>query len=252
MRLIVIADRGFARASFFEYLKRERHLFVIRIRKGVMIHHKNRSTLIENIPLKKTTKRWLPNVEYRQDRKVKVNILIVKTEDAPQPWYLASNFHNVRKVQKLYERRFWIEEMFRDLKHHLSIDKVYVSKDLQRKLLLFGLFIAYLYWTFIGWQAKKLKVDRHVVISVRHSLCLLKIALELIDAGLPEVQRFLLKVQRKTPSYHLDWCKENGNPPPAWKEQAGSVYVTFWPPFLPEHQVSTKLRFYVSAVRTVH
>ena len=39
----------------------------------------------------------------------------------------------------------------------------------------------------------------------------------------------------------LDWCKENGNPPPAWKEQAGSVYVTFWPPFLPEHQVSTKL-----------
>jgi len=28
----------------------------------------------------------------------------------------------------------------------------------------------------------------------------------------------------------LDWCKENGNPAPTWKEQAGSVYVTFLPP----------------------
>ena len=38
-----------------------------------------------------------------------------------------------------------------------------------------------------------------------------------------------------------DWCKENGNPPPTWQEQAGSVYVTFRPPTLLEHQVGTKL-----------
>ena len=39
----------------------------------------------------------------------------------------------------------------------------------------------------------------------------------------------------------LDWCKENGNPPPTWKEQAGSVQLTFRPSFSPEHQVGTKL-----------
>jgi ATP-dependent DNA helicase RecG len=27
----------------------------------------------------------------------------------------------------------------------------------------------------------------------------------------------------------LDWCRDNGNPPPAWAEHAGSVYVTFAP-----------------------
>ncbi len=32
----------------------------------------------------------------------------------------------------------------------------------------------------------------------------------------------------------LDWCRENGNPPPTWQEQAGSVYVTFWPAILPD------------------
>ncbi len=32
----------------------------------------------------------------------------------------------------------------------------------------------------------------------------------------------------------LDWCKENGNPPPTWQEQAGSIYVTFWPAILPD------------------
>ena len=38
----------------------------------------------------------------------------------------------------------------------------------------------------------------------------------------------------------LDWWKENGNPPPTWKEQAGSVYVVFRPPALRKDQVGTK------------
>ena len=31
----------------------------------------------------------------------------------------------------------------------------------------------------------------------------------------------------------VDWCIENGNPNPTWKEQAGSVYITFLPAELP-------------------
>jgi len=27
----------------------------------------------------------------------------------------------------------------------------------------------------------------------------------------------------------IDWCTENGNPKPAWHEQAGSVYIEFLP-----------------------
>ena len=32
----------------------------------------------------------------------------------------------------------------------------------------------------------------------------------------------------------IDWCMENGNPAPTWREQAGSVYVTFFPAELPD------------------
>ncbi len=32
----------------------------------------------------------------------------------------------------------------------------------------------------------------------------------------------------------IDWCKENGNPPPTWEERAGSVYVIFLPAVLPD------------------
>ena len=39
----------------------------------------------------------------------------------------------------------------------------------------------------------------------------------------------------------LDWCKENGNPPPTWQEQAGTVYIIFRPPAFQEDQVGTKL-----------
>ena len=27
----------------------------------------------------------------------------------------------------------------------------------------------------------------------------------------------------------IDWCSENGNPPPTWMEQAGSIFVSFIP-----------------------
>jgi len=30
----------------------------------------------------------------------------------------------------------------------------------------------------------------------------------------------------------IDWCMENGNPKPTWREQAGSVYITFLPAVL--------------------
>ncbi len=32
----------------------------------------------------------------------------------------------------------------------------------------------------------------------------------------------------------IDWCAKNGNPPPVWAEQAGSVYVAFQPASLPD------------------
>jgi ATP-dependent DNA helicase RecG len=39
----------------------------------------------------------------------------------------------------------------------------------------------------------------------------------------------------------LDWCKENGNPSPTWREQTTSIYVVFHPPTYLGHQVGTKL-----------
>jgi len=38
----------------------------------------------------------------------------------------------------------------------------------------------------------------------------------------------------------IDWCAKNDNPPPAWSEQAGSVYVTFLPAIFPSAQRSTE------------
>jgi ATP-dependent DNA helicase RecG len=38
----------------------------------------------------------------------------------------------------------------------------------------------------------------------------------------------------------LEWCKANGNPPPLWEEQAGSVYVIFRPPVSLRGQVGIK------------
>jgi len=48
----------------------------------------------------------------------------------------------------------------------------------------------------------------------------------------------------------IDWCAENGNPPTSWQEQAGSLFVTFFPAV--SEEAGTKLALSRHQVEILH
>jgi hypothetical protein len=164
-KLLVSADRGFGRATLFQFLQKKQILFVIRVKADVTITTKvgkrillrNRGkTLKENKPV------WYGAISYRGDRKVTgVNLACVvappKEKGAePDPWFLVTNLRKKETTIKRYHDRFHIEEWFKDMKHQLGIDKLQTRNLMRVRRLLLVSAVAYGITMLIGTVAKRL------------------------------------------------------------------------------------------------
>ncbi|MCR4405256.1 MAG: hypothetical protein NUW06_08315 [Candidatus Acetothermia bacterium] len=54
---------------------------------------------------------------------MRVNLVLWWEEGCDEPWYLATDLDDPQEAIRLYEKRAWIEEMFRDLKTHLGLEE---------------------------------------------------------------------------------------------------------------------------------
>jgi hypothetical protein len=158
-RPVILADRGFARSEFFQWLS-ERHLdFVIRFRKGTCVTDPDgqRHKVGVDLTLKLGEQRWLGRVRWAlyhdrpSDIWLNVGCSWLKSASAAarkeavvpeEPWYLATTLSNIELAVMWYKRRFWIEESFRDDKSQLLLDKVRVESTLALNHLLMALTIA--------------------------------------------------------------------------------------------------------------
>ena len=168
-KLLLTADRGFGRATLFQFLQKKQVLFVIRAKGDVTITTKQgkrlllRSvgkTLTENIPL------WYERISYRGDSKVTgVNLACVVAKPKEKgaeplqdlrldPWFLITNLKKPETTIERYQERFHIEEWFKDMKHQLGIAKLQTRNLMRvRRLLLVGA-VAYGITMIIGTVAK--------------------------------------------------------------------------------------------------
>ena len=112
--LVVIADRGFGRASLFRFLIKQGWPFVIRIPGEGMMEWRGRGLRVKDLPLEKGGQRFLRGILYHQKERVRVNLAL--SWEGEEPWYLVTSLTEAREAIKLYTRRMWIEEMFRDYK----------------------------------------------------------------------------------------------------------------------------------------
>ena len=132
-KLLLTADRGFGRATLFQFLLKKYVLFVIRVKSDVTITtnkgkrillRKRGKTLKENKPV------WYANISYRGDSKVTgVNLACVvalpKEKGADlDPWFLITNLRKPETTIARYQERFHIEEWFKDMKHQLGISNL--------------------------------------------------------------------------------------------------------------------------------
>ena len=79
-----------------------------------------------------------------------MNLAITINATAEEPWYLVTNLKRASSAVRWYERRFRCEELFRDMKDQLNLEKVWTKNTDRVERLLFGLVVLYYALTLIG------------------------------------------------------------------------------------------------------
>lgn len=152
-KLVFVADRGFAKAEFFQFLTELHVKFVIRVCGQVWIKSRSYKGWIKRAPLSSRRVKWIVDVMYHKTKGITFNLLLKYIKD--DPWYIASNIDDVDTVFGMYVRRMTIEEGFRDIKDGLMFKRLRVSNAAKvGKMLLAGVLV-YLFALIIGSQAER-------------------------------------------------------------------------------------------------
>lgn len=119
-KVCIVADRGFGRTNFMEFLLKLRVKFVLRVKSKVKVtDHQGKASLLSRHWAKNGRHRFLQEIHYRSDGVIVINIVISRKEGARETWYLATNLDYADDALIRYEQRFQIEETFKDAKHQL-------------------------------------------------------------------------------------------------------------------------------------
>ena len=156
---IILADRGFARSEFFQWLIARQLDFVVRIDKGTCVTTEcgQRRKLGVDLTIGLGEQLWLGRVRYAlyhgrpSDIWLNVGCSWLPADSAAarkepaepdEPWFLATTAPSVELAVAWYRKRFWVEESFRDDKSRLLLDEVRVESTLRLNHLLMALTIA--------------------------------------------------------------------------------------------------------------
>jgi hypothetical protein len=143
---VIVADREFASADFFRFLKGQHTRFAIRVDAETWILHPNYTGAMGGIGLKPGGRRiWLTGALYGKEEREPVNLLVLWEVGFKEPWLIASDLEDPKLVERLYRKRMKIEHGYRDWKHHLRLKGTAKVKSAQH---LAGLITAVvvLYW----------------------------------------------------------------------------------------------------------
>lgn len=166
VRPVILADRGFHRASFLSWLKRHQLDYVVRIKKGTSITEASghRWKLGEE-GLKLGELRFVEGVRYGlyhdRPRELLVNVASCwrisksrakdpRREQPEEPWYLATSLKNAKSAASWYWQRGWIEQSFKDAKSRFGLARVRVGCPERLSRLLIALSIALSWLTLMG------------------------------------------------------------------------------------------------------
>jgi hypothetical protein len=200
VRPVVLADRGFRRASFIRWLQ-EHHLdYVVRIKKGSCITEEDgRRWKLGEEGLNPGELRFSRRVRYGlyhdRPRDLWTNVTLCwrvpksKWRDPrrqrswpKEPWYLATSLHSAKAAASWYWQRGWIEQSFKDSKSRFGLGEVQVGSPERLSRLLSALTIALSWLTLAALpEIGALPKGFHAAVSQRGRASLISLALALLD-----------------------------------------------------------------------
>ena len=165
--IILVADRGFGRATFVQFLLKYHLLFVLRVRADVIVTtRKGKKLRLRTLLLHPEAPRWFRAITYRNDGIVSgINLCAVVARGSDDPWILVTNLRKPNTTIARYAARFQIEEWFKDIKHELGIDGLR-TKDLKRiRRMVFLSCVAYGIALLVGSCAQRFSTWRDQLIT---------------------------------------------------------------------------------------
>jgi hypothetical protein len=117
LRGVLVADRGFASAELFAWLRGHRRDFVIRIDAATHVRVAPAGPsqpVAEALALPPGERRWVAGATYGQQAQVPVNLLAVWEPGQAEPWYLATTLDRADWTELLYRWRMRLESSTRD------------------------------------------------------------------------------------------------------------------------------------------
>jgi Transposase DDE domain len=166
VRPVILADRGFHRASFIAFLERHHLNYVVRIRKGACITEKDgRRWKLGQEGLKIAEVRFIEGVRYGlyhdRPRDLWINVALCwrisksraknpRRKQPEEPWYLATSLKDAKMAASWYWQRGWIEQSFKDSKSRFGLGRVRVGSPKRLSRLLMALSFALTWLTLMG------------------------------------------------------------------------------------------------------
>jgi hypothetical protein len=195
---VILADRGFHRASFIAFLQRHGLDYVVRVKKGSCLTEADgqRFKLGEE-RLKPGQIRWIVGVRYglyhNRPRDLYINVALCwrisksrarepRRRQPPEPWYLATSLKSAKAAAAWYWQRGWIEQSFKDTKGRFGLSEVRVGCPRRLSRLLAALTIA-LSWLTLAALPEIGAVPRgfHAAICQRGRASVISLALALLE-----------------------------------------------------------------------
>jgi hypothetical protein len=166
VRPVILADRGFHRASFIAWLKRHHLDYVVRLKKGSCITEGDgRRWKLGEERLKLGELRFVEGVRYglyhSRPRELWIEVALCwripkgrasdpRRKQPEEPWYLATSLKDAKSAASWYWQRGWIEQSFKDAKSRFGLARVRVGSPERLSRLLMALSIALTWLTLVG------------------------------------------------------------------------------------------------------
>lgn len=176
VKVIIIADRGFADKKFFNFIENTLNFrYIIRIKSNTTIGVKNKKGEQIEQPakdwlLKSGRMRPIKNVTLtRKDVCHVPRFVAVKKRGMKSAWFLASNYRvNADRLVWLYHKRWGIEPYFRDMKDNrfgFGLSHTHIGSPERRDRLFLVMNICYILLTLLGAAGEKEGFDRYLKVN---------------------------------------------------------------------------------------
>ena len=196
-KVVIVADRGFQRVALLAYLEALGFGYVIRVKGDACVEVGDYRGKLRDYELAVGQCFKLRQVIYHKTRRYPIKVVLhcERRDGKDCRWLLATNLGlTAKQTVKIYERRFWCEESFRDQKQEFDLEGVRVKQAARLENLLLVLAIALMMLAIIGLrgnklasadkfrpQAKRRKKSRRLLSWVQIALYLLRESSKFLD-----------------------------------------------------------------------